>query len=246
MEKIKKRFIGIYPILWMCILLFGASSCVPSIEKQRFDELKEEVAKSTLPDSIKAEIAEMTFNEFLKQNPIKKEIAKENAKCIKEQQLGDSIWGELQRSKKSEVEAIRKEYAGKTKILRIKRLWLNGDVLPWTYESWLSVSYHFKSSSYRSSSYKSQTNGTITPNMSGNAKYVGENKLDYVNVVFSDNSYKRFLIKDNPEWLLAREGEQVELHYVDNGYKVGTDVGRVLEKDAFDLVIRTKYVPLFK
>lgn len=237
MEKLKKRFTGIYPIICMFLLLFGASSCIPSIEEQRFAELKEKIANSTLPDSIKAEIAKMTFNQFLKQNPIKKEIAKENAKCVKEQQLGDSIWGKLQRSKESELEAIRKEYAGKTKILRIKRLWLNGDVLPWTYESWLSVSWHFRSSS----SY-----GTITPNMSGNAKYVGENRLDYVNVVFSDNSYKRFLIKDNPEWLLVKEGEQVELHYIDNGYTVGTDIGRVLEKDAFDLVIHIEYVPLFK
>lgn len=250
MEKIKKRFARIYLVVWIFFLLCGASSCISSIEKYHYDFLKEDVAKSTLPDSLKAKIAQMSFNKFLnkflKQNPIKKEIAKENAKCVKEQQLGDSIWEELKRCKETELETIRKQYIGKTKILRIKRLWLNGDVLPWTYNSWQSILYHFKGSYHDRGKHSGSVAGTTTPNIFGSAKYVGDNKLDYINIVFSDNSYKRFLIKDNPEWLLVKEGEKVELRYVDTGYKVGTDVGRVLEKDAFDLVISIKYVPLFK
>ncbi|MCM1322678.1 MAG: hypothetical protein NC218_00655 [Acetobacter sp.] len=233
----------------MIFLFCEMTSCYPSAEEYIFERLKEDVATSCLPDSIKAEIAKMPFNTFIKQNPIKKEIAKENAQRIKEQQLGDSIWNELQRIKEPEVEAIRKQYAGKTQILRIKRLWFNSDVLPWTYDAWRYISYSFKSSSigsYHRGRYTNSTSGTLTPNMSGKAKYIGDNRLDYANIVFSDNSYKRFLIKDNPEWLLANEGEQVELRYVDTGYKVGSDVGRILEKDVFDLVIHIEYTPLFK
>ena len=178
----------------------------------------------------------MSFKEFLRNNPLKRETAKLHAEVLNEKAIGDSIWDDLISRKKVEFEPICEKYRNKVDILRIKRIWLNGDLLPWTYHAWRTVSSH----------YSGRYSHTIKPNMSGYAKYTGETKLDYINVVFSDNSFERFLIKDNPEWLLAREGEKVERRYEVNDYEVGTDVGRILEEDAFDLVIDVTYVPLFK
>lgn len=219
------------------ILLSRACSCTraPSIEEQRYAGLIKEVNDSDLPEDLKTEISSMSFEEFLQKNPLKREICKFHDKAFAEQQLGDSIWNDLALLKTQELQLLREKYQNKTEILRIKRIWLNGDILPWSYDSWLKVSYAVNSRS-----------STITPNMLGHAKYTGETKLDYINVVFSDNSYKRFLIKDNPEWLLARKGEKVERRYTVSNYQTGTDVGRVLEKNAFDLAINITYVPLFK
>lgn len=238
MEKLQKFIARFFPAMCMVFLLFSTASCVETTEEWRYQNLKDEVRVSDLPEDIKSEILAMSFKEFIKKNPLKREIEKFHAEAVKAKEKNDSIWNNLIPVKEAELEPVREKYRNKTEILRIKRIWLNGDQLPWTYNAWLSVSYNFYGNSRHS--------GIITPKMYGHAKYTGENKLDYVNVVFSDNSYKRFLIKDNPEWLLAREGEKVERRYTINDYQVGTDVGRVLEKDAFSLVVCTEYVPLFK
>lgn len=189
----------------------------------------------------------MSRDAFLKDNPLKKEIARQRALCKQEQEKGDSIWNMLIPLKESQCQAEREKHGGKTEILRIRRIWLNGDLLPWTYDSWLQISFRFNSRGTSSRSGRSMSfSGSITPDMEGYAKYIGENKLDYVNVVFSDKSYQRFLVKDHPEWLLAKEGDRVRVNRVVKNYKVGSDVGRVLEKDAYDLAISIEYVPLFK
>ena len=85
------------------------------------------------------------------------------------------------------------------KRYRIKRIWQNSDTQPWTYNAYTSV-YLRGGGRYFSSRLK----------MGGNAQYVGDNRLDYVNVVFSDNSFRQFKVKDSPEWILAKEGELVK------------------------------------
>lgn len=262
MEKLKKRLVRLLPTICMVCLLPGIVSCTESKSKKElrfayeaFKKLKKQINKSCIfSDSLKTEINEMPFDTFIKKNPLKREISKINAELRKELDAGKQIWDSLISFKEKELNPVRNQYRNKTEILRIKRIWLNGDLLPWTYESWLSVSYiingsyhgHNSGSRFLSGSHSGSISGTITPNMSGHAKYAGENKLDYINVVFSDNTYKRFLIKDNPEWLLAREGEKVERRYQIKNYKVGEDVGGVLASDAFDLLVNITYVPLFK
>lgn len=256
MEKLKKRIARLLPAICMVCLLLSASSCMESNEEWRYKRLQEAVEESDIPDSLKSEIRNMRFKEFLKTNPLKRETAKLHEKACNEQAIGDSIWAGLISLKEAELEPVREKYRNKTEILRIRRIWLNGNLLPWTYHAWLSVSYRL-SGSYRGyggggsmfgslSSHGGIISGKITPDMEGQTQYTGETKLDYINVVFSDNSYERFLIKDNPGWLLAKEGEKVERRYEINNYKAGTDVGQVLEEAPFDLVVYITYVPLFK
>ena len=95
--------------------------------------------------------------------------------------------------------------APKPKMYRIKRIWQNSDTQPWTYNAYTSV--YLRSSSY-SGLFYSRHEATLK--MGGKAQYVGDNRLDYVNVVFSDNSFRQFKIKDSPEWILAKEGELVK------------------------------------
>ncbi len=238
MERKKNLIFRLLPAICAVFLVLSTTSCFESYEEQHWNIFRENISKDkNVPDSLKKEILAMSFYTFLKENPLKKETDKYNALCNQEMQKGDSIWNTLIPPKETELQAEREKYQGRTKILTIKRLWLNGNTLPWTYQSWLRESYRFSGSRF---------SGSITPQKYGHAKYTGNNKLDYINVVFSDNSYKRFLIKDNPEWLLAKTDEKVEARYIIKDYKVGTDVGCVLEKNAYDLVIGIEYVPLFK
>lgn len=109
-------------------------------------------------------------------------------------------------------ELIFLQNSGKNQMLTIKRVWLNSDVAPWTYQAYTSIHLSAHSGLFFSSA---------NLRINGNAKYVGDNRFDYVNIVFSDNSFHQFKVKDAPEWLLAKKGDLVE---VDNG----------------------KFVPLFK
>lgn len=181
MEKLQKFIIRFFSVMCMVFLLFSAVSCVETTEEWRYQKLKDEVRESDLPEDIKSEILAMSFKEFIKKNPLKREIEKFHVEAVKEKQKNDSIWSNLIPVKEAELEFVREKYRNKTEILRIKRIWLNGDQLPWTYDAWLSVSYF----------HGSRHSSSITPNISGHAKYTGENKLDYINVVFSDNSYKQ-------------------------------------------------------
>lgn len=91
------------------------------------------------------------------------------------------------------------------KRYRIKRIWQNSDTQPWTYNAYTSVRLSSsKSGGLFYSRYKAKLE------INGNAQYVGDNRLDYVNVVFSDNSFRQFKIADSPEWILAKEGELVK------------------------------------
>ena len=88
------------------------------------------------------------------------------------------------------------------KFLRIKRIWQNSDTQPWTYWSYTYVYLH---------SHFSRYSGRTSLKINGSAKYVGENRLDYINVVLSDNSFNQLKIKDSYEWLIAKEVELVEI-----------------------------------
>lgn len=112
-------------------------------------------------------------------------------------------------SLKKALAALQKEdepvkVAPKPKMYRIKRIWQNSDTQPWTYSAYTSIC--LESSSFSSVLYSRHE---ATLKMGGSARYVGDNRLDYVNVVFSDNSFRQFKIKDSPEWILAKEGELV-------------------------------------
>lgn len=145
---------------------------------------------------------EILQNPFLFDYTIDSLTASVKSKIEKAQIETDSLQNEL----------ILLQNSGKNQMLTIKRVWLNSDVAPWTYQAYTSI--HL---STRSGLFSSSANLRIN----GNAKYVGDNRFDYVNIVFSDNSFHQFKVKDAPEWLLAKKGDWVE---VDNG----------------------KFVPLFK
>ena len=108
----------------------------------------------------------------------------------------DSLKKELTKEKTTETLVV-----DFPKFLRIKRIWLNSDTQPWTYWSYTYVYLH---------SHFSRYSGRASLKMRGSAKGVGENRLDYINVVLSDNSFHQLKIKDSYEWLVAKEGELVE------------------------------------
>lgn len=254
MEKLKKQLIGLFLIICAVFLLSSLCSCSKKTQQkiennQRFSELLNEfLSEEDVSDSLKKEIyKDMPYEVFLKNTPLKKETNRLNNLSVKEKQKNDSLFKFLYSSQILELQKEHEKYQDKFEILRIKRIWLNSNVTPWTYQSWLAISYHTKGrSSHSIFSTRGSYSGTITPNMRGNAEYVGEYKLDYVNVVFSDNSFKQFKIKDNPEWLLAKTGDKVKVCYIIRDYNIYEDACKVLEKGAHNLIVSTKYVPLFK
>ncbi len=120
----------------------------------------------------------------------------------------DSLKKEL--AKEKSIETLIVDFP---KFLRIKRIWLNSDTQPWTYWGYTHIYLH----SYGGSSGFWTRFGRIggraesqSLEINGSAKGVGETRLDYINVVLSDNSFHQLKIKDSYEWLVAKEGELVE------------------------------------
>lgn len=171
------------------------------------------------------------------------------AQKIKEQKLvfpvvkenSDSISTVFINLKRPEYEKTMQHYTNKEEKLTIKRLWLNSNVLPWTYEAYTSFSFQ------HSHSYSLFSSSCITDlRVNGSADYQGDYKLDYINVILSDNTYLRYQIKDNPEWLLAQEGDKVLRRYKDKGFKLDTSIAENLTCDMVDLCFKKEYVLQFK
>lgn len=96
---------------------------------------------------------------------------------------------------------------------RIKRIWQNSSTQPWTYWSYTHIylrSYGGSSGIFTRFGRIGQRNGDLSLQIDGKAQGTGENRLDYINVVLTDNSFYQFSIKNNPEWLLVQEGDLVE------------------------------------
>ena len=70
----------------------------------------------------------------------------------------DSMVTAMREKKLFELEKVQTKYSGKTQTLRIKRLWLNSETMPWTYSSWKQVEYNISVSGYisRGSFFKSE------------------------------------------------------------------------------------------
>lgn len=133
-------------------------------------------------------------------------------------QTSETTKSELQkqtRKDKTTVDSLKRALAALQKedetvnvapeMYRIKRIWQNSDTQPWTYSAYTAI--YLRSSSFHGMFYSRHD---VELAIDGKAQYVGDNHLDYVNVVFSDNSFRQFKIKDSPEWILAKEGELVK------------------------------------
>lgn len=101
------------------------------------------------------------------------------------------------------------------KILRIKRIWLNDDTQPWTYESYTRIYLRMSGGYSGVMSRFGRIGGKIGSSsltINGNARGVGDSQLNYINVVLSDNSFYQLKVKNSYEWLVAGEGDLVEVY----------------------------------
>lgn len=158
----------------------------------------------------------------------------------------DSLFNVFYKQKQADFEAVHQQFSGKTEILTIKRLWLNGDVVPWTYDAWTSINLT-ENTRLHNSLFTMSYRHTTSLNINGKASYVGDLKLDYINIVLSDNSFVQFNIKDHPEWLLARVGEKVEVKY-EHKKDEGIHFSLIDEtnKPDFDRLYLKYYNPIFQ
>lgn len=154
----------------------------------------------------------------------------------------DSLISLAKKKRIAELESVFLKYKDKKEILKIKRIWLNGDNVPWTWDAYTSIV--LKSEHHYSRWGRSHSSTKF--NINGKGSYTGDSKLDYINVILSDNTYIRFQIKNNPEWLLTKVGEYVEVNYIDKNYKIDDNLVNHLNTDAINLLFNKKYVPLFK
>ena len=132
----------------------------------------------------------------------------------------DSLFGVFASIKRDDFEKIHRQFRGKTEVLTVKRVWLNGDALPWTYDAWTRLNLRTNSYPYLMGPGGIGYRYGISLEMKGKASYTGDTRLNYVNVVLSDNSFTQFNIAKNPQWLMVREGDKVEVTYrpkKDNG-----------------------------
>ncbi len=214
--------------------------------KKSCQDLQKQVKETKLSN---AEKDELLKNPFAMCPVLEMKISAKDTDSQKYQQEGDSTFKQLEQIKSANFPEVIAKYKGKSETLRIKRIWMNGEALPWTYSAWKSVNYNVNlhAEIYGSrwiGSRSASITGNITPDERGNASYIGNNDLNYVNIVLSDNTYLRYLIKDNPEWLLVREGESVKRLYVEQ--KPDLSLNNIFFKEDFDILFTTKYVPLFK
>lgn len=107
---------------------------------------------------------------------------------------------------------ITQKYSSFKKRLRIKKVWLNSAVNPWTYEAFSYMHINVRTR-HTHGWRRSSSSASITVDASGAANYQGEMKFDYINIVFDNHAFHRVTIKDNPEWLLVKEGDWVECTY---------------------------------
>ena len=239
--------------IFLTAFIYGYDNYVQSSENCN-SKLNTIQGNSSIPTELKRQIAQNPFILFEKNNPITNGIKqKENAMQVLIHET-DSMVTAMREKKLFELEKVQTKYSGKTQTLRIKRLWLNSETMPWTYSSWKQVEYNIsmsghisRGSFFRSSGGRVKLTGSAKPNIYGNSTYTGENKLDYINIVFSDNSYRRYQIKDTPEWLLAKEGQQVLLRYDKIKTYSPKDISFInVMTNASDLTLTKEYVPLFK
>lgn len=160
-------------------------------------------------------IDEETYQKFKKDPTTLKEqsdldFKNINAKTAKNKAKRDSLCN-LLRSLEWQNRQLNNKHIG---YLRIKRMWYNSDTQPWTYSGYTSVYLYSntKGSSRiltRFGSIGGHT-GTASLDIKGEAHGIGDNRFDYINVILSDNSFYQFSTKNNPEWLLVKEGDLVE------------------------------------
>lgn len=175
-------------------------------------------------------LAEISNRQDQKQNQLKAQT--DSLKTVKNKTIEAFLT-----QKKEDFTPILNQYMDKTEIVRVKRLWQNSEVLPWTYDAYTQIFFKMRSSR-RVSSANLQ--------MYGNASFTGENKLDYVNVIFSNNIYRRYLIKDHPEWLLVKEGDAVEMSYEYSKTDLNTNLCTQFGTSDFDILFKKNFVPLYK
>ena len=187
------------------------------------------------------EIIKNPFNISFAENVISQKTAEKKLPLQAMEEKRDSIATIFVHLKQQEYEQTIKLFSNKEENLKIKRLWLNSDILPWTYEAYtsFSIQYRHQYSLFGGSSIASL-------HVSGSADYQGDCELDYVNVILSDGTYLRYQIKDNPEWLLAKEGDSVLRKYKDKGFKLDDRIIRKLTCDMTDLCFAKEYVLQFK
>lgn len=190
-------------------------------DKEEYDAWFADFSEAQIPSQMKNEVQRNPFL-YLDGNILKPDIKRIDSLSQEISNATEKMIAEMRKVRAKEVNADLAQFDKEPEIVIAKRIWLTSDVLPWTYSMWKSVSYKL---SFNGSNVGRRTggvfsgSGTITPDMAGNAKYVGDNELSYINILFSDNSYKRFSIKDNPEWLLVREGERIRVEYKVNYVK---------------------------
>lgn len=154
----------------------------------------------------------------------------------------DSLFTDFVHKKEADFAVVDKKLKGRTDVLTIKRLWINSDVSPWTYEGWSDVELKVRGSYFL-------FGGTFSASLdaNGEAEYVGENRFTYVNVVFNDNSFKQFVVKDDAKWLLAREGDKVKVSYVRKAIGLSyTYLSAAYQQCDEDFLYEKKYEPLLK
>ena len=97
------------------------------------------------------------------------------------------------------------------KQLYIKRLWYNSDQTPWSYDAYGRFKFSV-TSMHRL--FSSRTN--IDAKLDYNGEYDGEYNIEYVNIVLSDNTFYRFNVAENYQWLVAKEGDKVTKTFTKN------------------------------
>lgn len=141
----------------------------------------------------------------------------------------------LSKPLETKLEKLRQTCKNKEEKLTITRLWLNSDVLPWSYQAYASVMLQLRHSLFSSNARLS---------LNGYAYYTGDTKLNYVNAILSDGTYLCYQIKDHQLWLLAREGDTVIRRYKEKNFSLEHYITNNLDKNLSDSYFDKTYVLL--
>lgn len=188
-------------------------------------------------DEHKRLLLDNPFNGFFTKNLIVQNCQRQRDSCSYYNALYASLYDAFKESKqKDDIAPLIDKYEDKSEKLYIKRLWLSSKEMPWTYSAYGKIKM---STLNRNGLFHHENRTSLNNNY--HAVAAGDFNVDYVNIIFSDNKFQRYKVADAPEWLAAKEGDQILAVYRRRNFDYGENWLNNLEEPDFEWIFDKEY-----
>lgn len=234
---------GVAGLIWVVLLMMYNAMLFNNTPdylafKNQFAVFREEIKNlHEFDEGHKQLLLDNPFKGFASDSLIAQNCRRQKDSCSYYVERYDSLCNAFKTRKQNDdfIPLIDK-YEGKSEKLYIKRLWLSSDETPWTYSAYGNFKMTMNS---RSGLFYHESKADLDVNYHASA--VGDFSVEYVNIIFSDNQFRRYKVADEPEWLAAKEGYPIRSVYCRRGFEYREGWLDNLEKPDIDRVFDKKY-----